>query len=456
MMLTDTTTSLSSARLSILKVNVNDEASLSNQELETLEDKIKQKIKDRGRIDQLFVTKAVGKNKNIPVPRAKLNIITTISTLKVLSLRKCNLTSLPKNIVDLKKLKYLSLSHNKFRQWSSLASISQLINLETLILDNNELVVPPEFQIFTLSKLRVLNLSNNRLKYLPTEITTLKELKDLYIDGNLLEHIPKQLLCLEESLKRISLARNPFTDKEARICEKGNVKRIMKYLKHQKAQVSSKDIIIKKKVGGTEINIKRDEFDDPKYVDRFNTGGLLRRAYLTFSIDLRRYTNQFLPPTIHLHKDIIQTCVVNIDQVKINVGANCYKMDIKNKNYVIDEDELENQISCSPAIKFILSLRNLNLLVVTYTKKKKDQFNRMKRLTRVQNMLKLNFYVVNSVEEVVNKMHDTTIGSSVYCSDSVTNYANQAADYCCKFVVFPLRMQITENNGVQVTNKKIK
>ena len=41
MMLADTTTS---ARLSVLKVNVNDEASLSKQELETLEDKIKQTI----------------------------------------------------------------------------------------------------------------------------------------------------------------------------------------------------------------------------------------------------------------------------------------------------------------------------------------------------------------------------------------------------------------------------
>ena len=39
---------------------------------------------------------------------------------------------------------------------------------------------------------------------------------------------------LEDSLKNVSLARNSLNEKHTRICEKGNVKRIMKYLKHQK------------------------------------------------------------------------------------------------------------------------------------------------------------------------------------------------------------------------------
>ena len=256
------------------------------EEEKTLEGKINEKIKEKGKIDQLFIIKAVGnKDKDIPVPRSKINIITTLTTLTVLSLRKCNLTTLPKNITSLVNLKYLNLSGNKFHNWPIF--ITKLVNLETLLLDNNQLEVPPEFQLATLTKLQILNLSNNQLKYMPVEIATLKNLRELYLDGNLLEDIPKQILFLEDSLKNVSLARNSLNEKHTRICEKGNVKRIMKYLKHQKLTLSKEQKVIKK-VGEQQIEIKQDEFDDPKYVDRFNTGGLLRRAYLTYSIDLRR------------------------------------------------------------------------------------------------------------------------------------------------------------------------
>ena len=167
------------------------------EEEKTLEGKINEKIKEKGKIDQLFIIKAVGnKDKDIPVPRSKINIITTLTTLTVLSLRKCNLTTLPKNITSLVNLKYLNLSGNKFHNWPIF--ITKLVNLETLLLDNNQLEVPPEFQLATLTKLQILNLSNNQLKYMPVEIATLKNLRELYLDGNLLEDIPKQILFLED------------------------------------------------------------------------------------------------------------------------------------------------------------------------------------------------------------------------------------------------------------------
>ena len=413
------------------------------EEEKTLEGKINEKIKEKGKIDQLFIIKAVGnKDKDIPVPRSKINIITTLTTLTVLSLRKCNLTTLPKNITSLVNLKYLNLSGNKFHNWPIF--ITKLVNLETLLLDNNQLEVPPEFQLATLTKLQILNLSNNQLKYMPVEIATLKNLRELYLDGNLLEDIPKQILFLEDSLKNVSLARNSLNEKHTRICEKGNVKRIMKYLKHQKLTLSKEQKVIKK-VGEQLIEIKQDEFDDPKYVDRFNTGGLLRRAYLTYSIDLRRYKKQFLPSTIHPHKDIIQTCVVNIDQIEINIGAIYSNNNSGKKEVIIDEDEMENQIGCSPVLKFILSLYNLNLLVVTYSKKNHEHYNVVKRLTRIQNMLKLSFYVINSIEEIAS----VNINADGNMTRTTSNF-DKNDDYYCKFVVFPLRMQVIENDKIKV------
>ena len=136
--------STASSRPSILRVSLttgevqrrttsNPIKSYSRDQPKTLEDSIQQTVQQRGQIDQLFISKSIEKeNKNVSIPKSKINVVTTLTTLSVLSLRNCNLTSLPKNTFKLVNLKYLGLSHNKFRNWPS--QISKLVNLETLLL----------------------------------------------------------------------------------------------------------------------------------------------------------------------------------------------------------------------------------------------------------------------------------------------------------------------------------
>ena len=432
---------MASSRPSILRVSLTtgeDDKQIKSNPVEcsshgkpkTLEDRIQQTVQERGHIDQLFISKSIEKeNKNTPIPKSKINIVTSLTTLSVLSLRNCNLTSLPKNTFKLLNLKYLGLSHNKFRNWPS--QISKLVNLETLFLDNNLLEIPPEFQLATLTKLRVLSLSNNRLKYAPTELSTLGQLRELYMDGNSLHCIPQVLLHLEQSLACISLSRNSMDEKEQRFCDRTGVKGIMKYLKRKKVQSSQS--VIKTTIANEEIVLEENEFDHPKYLDRFNTGALLRRACITFSFDFRRYENQFLPVTMQPYKSVIQTCIVNINQLTLFnddvavIGAS--------SNAFFDTtgiDENETSIECSPLVKFILSLHNLNLVVVTYSQKGIERHDLVRRLTLIQNILRLSFHVINSSEHVE---HQSQLDEGLNKSSTLSF----ADDTCCKFVVCPLK-----------------
>ena len=409
----------------------------SRDQPKTLEDRIQQTVQQRGQIDQLFISKSIEKeNKTVSIPKSKINVVTTLTTLSVLSLRNCNLTSLPKNTFKLVNLKYLGLSHNKFRNWPS--QISKLVNLETLLLDNNVLEIPPEFQLATLTKLRVLSLSNNRLKYSPTELSTLGELRELYLDGNSLQYIPQVLLYLEKSLACISLSRNPMDEKDQRLCDRAGIKGIMKYLKRKKAESSQS--VIKTTIANEEVVRQENEFDHPKYLDRFNTGALLRRACITFSFDFRRYENQFLPVTINPYKGVIQTCIVNINQLSLS-GSNAIMGFSSNPVFgttVVDDNE--TSIECSPLVKFILSLHNLNLVVVTYSQKNIERRDLVQRLTLIQNILRLSFHVINSSEHLEHQAHievDKSLNKS-----STLSFADET---CCKFVVCPLKEFIEKN-----------
>ena len=55
-------------------------------------------------------------------------------------------------------------------------------------------------------------------------------------------------------------------------------------------------------------------------------------------------------------------------------------------------------------------------------------------------MLKLSFYVINSIEEI----------ASVNMNTRTTSNFDKNDDYYCKFVVFPLRMQVIENDKIKV------
>ena len=162
--------------------------------------------------------------------------IGNLKTLTWIDLSSNNLTSLPEEFGKLKNLIHLNLGTNKLRtippaignlknlkflnlfgnelmmafESDSRAKWSTIENLKNLIhfgIGNNYLfLVPPV--IFKFKNLEKLNLSDNRLKSIPPEIGNLKNLKRIYLYNNLLRSLPDEINNLT-NLERLDLKGNP-------------------------------------------------------------------------------------------------------------------------------------------------------------------------------------------------------------------------------------------------------
>lgn len=115
--------------------------------------------------------------------------------LKVYKLRLHNLTSLPKEIGELKNLQYLNLEIN------SLTSLPK--------------------EIGELKNLQVLNLHYNSLTSLPKEIGNLKDLEGLYLSIGNLTSLPREIKNLKK-LQNLNLGGNPISD-----AEQENIKKLL-------------------------------------------------------------------------------------------------------------------------------------------------------------------------------------------------------------------------------------
>ncbi|AKB37101.1 Leucine-rich repeat containing protein [Methanosarcina siciliae C2J] len=118
-----------------------------------------------------------------------------------------------------KNLTVLNLSENQLTQLPS--EIGELVNLKTLDLSFNELTqLPPE--ITELKNLTTLDLSRNQLTQLPPEITELKNLTELYLYSNQLTQLPPEITELK-NLTELNLSWNQLTQLPPEITELKNL-----------------------------------------------------------------------------------------------------------------------------------------------------------------------------------------------------------------------------------------
>ena len=124
-----------------------------------------------------------------------------------LELPAIELRKLPPEICQLTKLSILDLSQNHLT--SLPPEIGQLTNLKILYLNNNQLTsLPPE--IGQLSNLRFLNLTSNRFRSLPHEICQLLNLEILQLQINKLTDLPPEIAQLT-NLTTLALYENRLT-----------------------------------------------------------------------------------------------------------------------------------------------------------------------------------------------------------------------------------------------------
>ncbi|PNF32880.1 hypothetical protein B7P43_G01832 [Cryptotermes secundus] len=126
--------------------------------------------------------------------------------LQVLILCNVGLAAISEDIIQLKVLQYLDLSSNKLHWLPN--SFSDLVNLKSCHLSNNTLAVLP-VQLGNLEGLKELSLDGNQLHSLPESMAKLQHLELLDLYDNTLEEVPEVLRSMP-SLKSLDLEWNCF------------------------------------------------------------------------------------------------------------------------------------------------------------------------------------------------------------------------------------------------------
>lgn len=112
------------------------------------------------------------------------------NNLTEMSLSFLKLTSLPKEIENLKNLRALRI-HEDLGITSLPSWIGNLTKLETLVVRKNKNFTSLPKEIGRLTRLKELTLSNNNLMSIPKEIGNLKKLESLELSDNVgLRHLP--------------------------------------------------------------------------------------------------------------------------------------------------------------------------------------------------------------------------------------------------------------------------
>ncbi|KAM4808171.1 malignant fibrous histiocytoma-amplified sequence 1 isoform 2-T2 [Rhinophrynus dorsalis] len=137
--------------------------------------------------------------------------------LESLMLDNNNLDSLPEGFGSLQKLRMINISSNSFQDFPM--ALLQLVDLEELYVSRNRLTIVPE-KISCLSRLVTLWLDNNRIRYLPDSIVELRFLEELVLQGNQIAILPDHF----GKLSKVNIWKikdNPLIQPPYEVCMKG-------------------------------------------------------------------------------------------------------------------------------------------------------------------------------------------------------------------------------------------
>ncbi|KAM6919017.1 volume-regulated anion channel subunit LRRC8D [Xenentodon cancila] len=141
----------------------------------------------------------------------------SLTNLQELDLKSNNIRTIEEIISfqHLKRLTCLKLWHNKIITIPS--SVGQIKSLESVHLSHNKLESLPT-ALFTLPKLRHLDVAHNSITVLPPDVGLLHNLQHLAINSNKLEALPKPLFRCTK-LKVLCLGHNALTTLPESVCQ---------------------------------------------------------------------------------------------------------------------------------------------------------------------------------------------------------------------------------------------
>lgn len=163
-----------------------------------------------------------------PEPFRLPEALCSCPSLCTLILKDLSLTEIPREIFSMSRLRILDISRNSV---SSIPSgIGRLRQLVYFNAAENDLESLPE-QLGRLRKLQILNLSGNRIPALGFSLEELGELKRLNLSGNCLDSPPSGLRYLNQ-LERLLLSYNELSAEEEALWEEAYSSQIPSYQLH--------------------------------------------------------------------------------------------------------------------------------------------------------------------------------------------------------------------------------
>lgn len=149
--------------------------------------------------------------------RGTRDFLRAFPNLTSLTVERHALTSIPDSIFDLEHLQHLRLNDNRIRlQPDSIRQMSRLTNLIFLDLSDNPLTHNPDLR--NLTRLVMVYLHNCRLNEVPVGTFSLPHLQVLDLSDNRIEHLPTDLLEMPLPLDEDSdLSENPWSAESMRI-----------------------------------------------------------------------------------------------------------------------------------------------------------------------------------------------------------------------------------------------
>lgn len=143
--------------------------------------------------------------------------ISILTRLKKLSLISTKIAVIPKEVFQLPNLSYLSLKNNRL---NSLPQLETASHLKQLILGRNYLHTHSLETFFNeLPHLHYLDLGHNFIKDIPESIYRLTKIRRLNLENNKLHGLPLKLKELKD-LNHLSICDNPIPDSEKDHIEK--------------------------------------------------------------------------------------------------------------------------------------------------------------------------------------------------------------------------------------------